>query len=108
MTSVTIIPSKRPEEKFPVQFQFADQLQFGETISGQVCTCVVFQGEDANPSAVLFGSPTLSGTVVSQVVQGGVAGVVYVLTCAASGSTGTIYTKGGPLAILSDPQSFTG
>lgn len=108
MTANAVFPSKRPEEKFPVQFQFGDQLQFGETISGQVVTCVVFQGTDPDPEDVLFGAPTLSGQVVSQVVQGGVGGVVYTLVCAASGSTGTIYTKSGSLAILSDPIGFTG
>lgn len=106
MTRAVITPAKQSDGKIPIKFPFADQLQFGETISGQTVTCVVFSGTDDLPSNVLFGSPTLSGTTVTQIVTGGVVGVIYDLTCAVTGSGGHIYTKGTRLAIVNNPGAF--
>lgn len=106
MTRSVVAPTKRSDARIPIEFPFADQLQFGETISGQAVTCVVSSGTDPTPSNVLFGAPTLSGTNVTQVVTAGVEGVIYQLVCAVTGSLGHIYTKGAKLAVVNDPEAF--
>ena len=106
MTRVVIIPSKRSDAQVPVHFPFADQLEFGETISGQVVTCVVFTGTDANPSAVLFGSPTMANNTVTQVVTGGVPGTIYQLVAMATTSNANMYSKGARLAIVDEPEAM--
>lgn len=108
MTRDVIVPSKRSDEKIPVSFPFGDQLQFGETISGQAVTCVVYTGEDASPSAVLYGAPSLSGSVVTQVVQAGVPGTIYQLVCVVTASGGHTYSKNAKLAIANAPDTFIG
>lgn len=108
MTRLAVFPSKRPDESLPLQFSFGDQLQFGETISGQAITSTVFAGEDPLPADILFGAPTLAGSTITQVVLGGIPGVIYQLVCIVSGSMGHVYTKGGKLAIAADPGAFTG
>lgn len=82
----TVTPSKITTEVVSVPFDFSSQLTNGETITSQAVTVSVFQGEDANPSALLSGSASVSGTVVSQLITGGVAGVVYLLDCGISTS----------------------
>lgn len=77
----TVTPSKITTEVVSVPFDFASQLADGETITSQEVTVTVFQGEDANPSAILSGAASVSGTVVSQLITGGTAGVVYLLSC---------------------------
>jgi len=108
MTRVVILPSKRPEEKVTVTFPFQDQLAFGETISGQTVTAVVFSGIDPAPEAILFGAASHVGTNVLQSIQDGLPGVVYQLVAAAAGSGGHIYTKDAKQAIVASPGSFTG
>ncbi len=103
-----IVPSKRLAEKLTVVFPFGDQLLFGEVISGALVTCVVSVGTDATPANVIFGAAVVSGKNVSQVVTGGVAGVVYELVCAASGSTGTTYAKTAKLAVVDNPRAMQG
>lgn len=106
MTRAVIAPSKRSDATVPVHFPFADQLEFGESISGQVVTAVVFSGEDPSPENILFGSPTLANNTVTQIVTGGVPGVIYQLVAVATTSNDNMYTKGAKLAIVNEPESF--
>ena len=110
MARLVMLPSKRPAEKVTAKFPFGDQLLFGETISGQVVTAVVFAGTDASPSSIIFGSATLDsdGVTVSQVIQAGTAGVIYQLVCTVTASGGNLYSKGAKQAIASDPGAFNG
>lgn len=66
---------------------FAAVLNGGETISAHSCSISLYVGSTA-PSGMLSGSTSLSGTTVSQTVQGGTDAHVYrlrfsVLTSAA-------------------------
>jgi len=65
-------------------FNFVKQLPAGETISSAEWTITVKQGVDPNPSAMLSGSPVISGTKVTQKIVGCVDGVQYCLTCTAT------------------------
>jgi hypothetical protein len=106
MTRVVLVPAKRSDATVPVEFPFADQLEFGETIAGQVVTCQVFTGDDSAPENVLSGPPTLSDTTVSQIVTGGVPGVIYQLVAIVTTSNSNMYTKGARLAIVDEPAAF--
>lgn len=108
MAQLAIFPSVRSADKVPLDFGFGDQLRFGETISGQAVVATVFSGTDANPSAILFDSPTVDGDTVTQIVFGGVDGVIYQLVCAVTGSGGHVYSRSGKLAITESPEQFTG
>ena len=59
------------------QWDFASLLAAGETISSAAATASVYSGTDATPSTILSGSPSSSGTVVSQNLTGGTLGVIY-------------------------------
>lgn len=106
MTRAVIVPSKRTDDTIPVQFPFADQLEFGEVISGQAVTCVVFTGTDANPSEVLEGAPTTDGTTVTQIITGGVVGNIYQLVALVNTSNANIYSKSARVAIINEPEAF--
>lgn len=106
MTRNVIAPSKRSDATVPVEFSFMDQLAFGELISGQVVTCSVFTGADANPSAILDGAPTANGTVVTQVITAGVPGVIYQLVALVNTTASNIYSKSAMLAIVDTPEAF--
>lgn len=108
MTSSVILPAKSSNETFPVKFPFQDQMEFGESISGQVVTCSVFSGTDPNPSAVILGAATLQGTTVVQVVTGGLPGVIYQLVALANTSNENLYSKDGKLSIVNAPANFNG
>lgn len=83
-------------------FDFASALSIGETIVSALVTATVFSGEDANPSNIINGSATISGSIVLQSVTAGTIGVVYVLSCAATTSTGQELLLNGYLAVISN------
>jgi hypothetical protein len=64
------------------------RLGTGETITSAVWSVSVVTGVDASPSAMLSGSLAISGAKVTQMITGGVAGVVYRLICTALTSAG--------------------
>lgn len=75
---------KQTGETILYGFDFTDDLATGETISsveGGVIVVTVYSGTDATPSAILSGSPSISGNIVSQLITAGTSGVKYKLTC---------------------------
>jgi hypothetical protein len=64
------------------------RLGTGETIVSAVWSVSVVTGVDATPSAMLSGSPSISGAKVTQMITGGVKGVTYQLICTAQTSAG--------------------
>ena len=82
------------------EFDFASLLANGETLTGAVTTCVVYSGTDPNPAALIDGAASYSGSVVSQLITGGLAGVVYNLTCRATTSFSQILELVGRLAVI--------
>jgi len=83
-------------------FDFISSLAASETISTQVTTCTVYSGVDASPSSVIMGAATASGTIVTQKIGGGVAGVIYELLCKITTSAGQTLELSGYLAIVPD------
>lgn len=75
------LAGKIAAETVKVSFDFTSRLATGETISTKSVAATVWSGTDASPSAIISGSASNSGAVVTQVVTAGTEGVVYVLTC---------------------------
>jgi hypothetical protein len=83
-----MLSNKDPLETVPVIFDFVN---LTATPASPVVTVVVASGTDGNPSAILSGSPTVSGTKVQQFVTGGVNNVSYTLTCKVTPGDGSVY-----------------
>lgn len=81
-------------------FDYTPVMGSSETISSATCTAVVKEGTDASPSAILVGSPSISGFKVSQRISGGIDGVTYSIQMTATTSLSNIYTVVGDLPVL--------
>lgn len=79
---------KTVQEEDSFGFDFTDLLAAGETISTAVVTIDVIHGTDPDPSAMIAGSPSVSGNVVSVKLIGGIADVIYCVHCLATTSNG--------------------
>jgi hypothetical protein len=91
---------KYSNEQVVVPFDFISRLGPTETISTKVVTCVVYSGTDPSPSSMISGAASHSGTIVSQLVIGGVAGVIYELHCTITTSLGQTLILSAYLAVL--------
>lgn len=104
------LASKLIGETITLEYDFQSQMVFGETLDPPLIasvTVTVASGVDPEPSNILTGAVTVSGTRVITKVTAGLGGVVYILTFHAAGSvTGTIYRGVRKLAILTDAGSY--
>lgn len=82
----TRVPSKDPAETLTVVFDYG---AIGVPQSPAV-TIALRKGTDANPAAMLVGSPSHRDHVVEQQVTGGVAGAEYALRCLADVGDDTV------------------
>lgn len=83
-------------------FDFSSRLAAGETISTQTVTASVYSGVDASPSAIISGSASASGAVVTQKITAGTLGVIYELLCQITTSAGQTLDLAGYLAVIQD------
>ena len=97
-----VIPAKKLGETVVIPFDFISRLAQGETITAAVCLCSTYTGVDPNPSAVISGSATISGTVVNQLITAGVLGVIYELLARATTSLGQVIELSAYLVIVPD------
>lgn len=104
----TIFPQIEVGETFPAEFDFGAYLAVGETISGATSEASVFAGTDPSPSSILDGVPTISGSVVTQKVTGGISGVIYNVTVVVTTSAGNVFSLAGKLAYTTQSQLFAG
>ena len=89
-------------ETATVQFNFLARLAVGETISTAAVAASVYSGVDGSPSAIISGSASASGAIVSQNVTAGVAGVIYELTCTVTTSAGQTLQLVGLLPVTNE------
>ncbi|WP_300335610.1 hypothetical protein [Accumulibacter sp.] len=81
----TAFPAKDQAEVLVVTFDFASEVDPGETIAAAPpVSSSLLSGSDPNPGDVLAGSPTVSGAAVLHAVHGGVDGAAYLLRCQAT------------------------
>lgn len=108
--SLVIFPAKLEAEIPRYTFDFLNVMPAGTSIYDVSITMDVFSGEDEEPELMIVGgSIEISGSRVSVLVQGGIVGVIYELTCGATivegeDTSGPIYQQQGKIAVLdSDP-----
>jgi len=87
-------------------FNYSQVLDPAETISSATCTAITLNGVDPNPSAILVGSPVISGANVSQRVYNGLNEVTYRLEMTATTSYGNVYTAIGDLPVYTADSSL--
>ena len=82
-----------------VEFDFGPGLAEGETVDSQELEVRVFSGTDDNPSALLSGSATENGGIVTQRLAPLVEGVTYEVKCLATTSEDQVLALVGKLAV---------
>lgn len=87
---------KRVTEREIISVDFTDDLAIGETILSAVWTCSVKIGTDPAANAMISGTATIVGPIVSTLLIDGLAGVHYYPIC-------TITTSLGQRLVLPDP-----
>lgn len=102
MPNREVFSIKPPTDTRIFYFDFTSNLAVGETISTQQVAATVYSGTDSNPSAIISGSASASGAVVSQKITAGTLGVVYTILCTITTSLGQTLTQAGYLAILKE------
>jgi hypothetical protein len=93
---------KRTGETIALTFDFVNVLGSTETISSATWSVEVVEGVDASPSNMIQGSETVIATKVSQLITGGIDGVVYRMVCQADTSTGQEIQGTALLAVKDD------
>lgn len=94
------LPAKLAGETATYTFDFSSQLASGETIVTQVCAATVYSGTDLTPSAIISGSATASGAVVSQKITAGTLGVLYEVICTITTSASQTLQQAGIVAVI--------
>ena len=81
-----IFPGKTTGETVNSTFDFTSRLALAETLSTASVTATTYSGTDASPSAIVSGSASISGAVVTQAITAGTEGVTYLLQCSVTTS----------------------
>jgi len=85
-------------------FDFTQVLTAAETILTAVCTVIVMNGVDPNPSAILQSTAIIANKTASQRVVAGLAEVTYRLEMTITTSLGNTYVGVGDLTIYDASQ----
>ena len=101
-----IFEAKNPLDVKLYEFEFGDQLLFGEIITSAAVAASVYTGTDPTPNAIVSGDPIISGTKVQQLIEAGVDGVIYNLVATVNASGLHVYTKAASLAVISPASEF--
>lgn len=97
--------SKLVPEELTVEIDFLSRLKVGETLVTAASAIEAFSGTDALANLMLSGLPVISGTIVSQTVIGGEAGVIYRLAISVRSSANDVLINEAKLAVLSSPAA---
>lgn len=87
-------------ETVVLEADFAGALASGETIDDSVVQVTVYSGVDDEPELLVDGVTSVYGTVVSQDITGGVAGVTYLIVFSVSTSAHQILQQAGYLVVV--------
>lgn len=101
MVARLLLSAKTSGETISVPAFFA--LLTGETISSAASSASVHMGNDPAPAGVLSGSPSISGSTVTQLVTAGVPGTVYSISLTATTNQSRVLTIFGFVAVVGDP-----
>lgn len=102
-----IFEAKAIGETQPYVVNFSDRLQFGESINGAAVSVTVFSGTDPTPSSLISGTASYDAYGnVTQVLTGGIVGVIYNVAYIVTGTASHNYVKVGQLAIIANDSNF--
>jgi len=99
MSRIVIPPILKNVKQNLSQFDFSSLLAIGETISTQTVTASVYSGTDASPSNIISGAATVSGGIVTQLID---TTGTYELLAAVTTSAGQTLHLSGYLTITLD------
>ncbi len=101
-TSMRTVRSKDPAETIPIGFDFGGRLLPGETLTGLPVIFLRFYSgiPDANAPAMLSGSPAIIGSVVLQMLVGGVENSRYETEARCMTSSGRVIAVGGIFTVI--------
>ena len=100
--SRVIQPGKLLGETKTYSWDFGSDLATGETLLTPTITATVYSGTDATPSNLVYGSPTISGTKVTQLLSAGTLGVIYEVLCSVLTSAGQTLKRASFVAVVPD------
>lgn len=92
-------PPKTPAEVLTATFDFADEMDSGETIEATEVECQTVSGIDPAPGLVLYGPHTVDAQKILQPFSGGISGVTYTLRCTVTLSSGRVLVCAGRLPV---------
>ena len=93
-----MLSSKDPGETITVTF---DYTALTTSVTAPTVMCTMASGiVDASPSALLSGSPQISGAKVLQKIVGGLNGANYDLKCVATAADSSIYALADVLPVV--------
>lgn len=102
---ITDLGSKNDQSQILVYFPFDGLITQSSDVASVLVFATVYTGIHVAPSAIISGAATYSTTRVNSIQQkiiGGVAGVIYALSCVLVHSNGQIFYKTGYLAVTRD------
>jgi hypothetical protein len=93
--------TKDPVEKMILSFDFTDLFTTNttESIISSTWEAKVKRGEDLNAQAMISNFEQDSNTVASCLVQGGLSGVIYIISCIVETSEGQVIKQSGILPV---------
>lgn len=94
------LPPKLLGETSLYSADFTGLLSSGETITTATVEASTYSGTDPAPAGLLSGPAAISGTIVSQLLTGGVLGVMYEILFTAITSAGQTLQQVGYLAVV--------
>ncbi len=102
MSSTIVFSSKTVDTSRFLVFDYISQLLSEETIVSAGVTVSVVTGIDPMPSDLALGLLAIDQTEIFQEVHGGIAGVIYNISCAATTDLANVIIMQGKLAVLND------
>lgn len=99
-SSLVELPVKPVAATVDAVFDFLGQIPQGDTLASAACTISVWTGTDPSPGSILSGSATVAGTQATQRLTGGLSGVIYLLACIATLTSGLQIPQQGLLVVM--------
>jgi hypothetical protein len=96
-----VLSDKLQHETITVKMDFTSRMEPGETVNTAIAQAVVSSGVDPSPADIISGIATVTNNIVSQVITGGLPGVIYKLSFSVRSSANNILINTAQLAVLS-------
>lgn len=98
-----VLLQKAPVEEVPITFNFQSVMDFGEAVETCAVNIIVASGEDPNVKDMLIEACSNTDRTVTQMVGGGIPGVIYKISMSVRSSAGSVYVIEGDLYVNNSP-----